>query len=281
MQIIQSFSMDFKTHAPSEAFRKVVYGKQYDSNTRYLQVTLMNDGAPFVMPAHPVLMVGCRLPDGNEVLYDLVITATPSPGLSVVVDPVKWKAKGLSSATFTYNGSVWERSGSTVTLSDYGVIITNGTPQNGNTIAVSAAAACTYNNNIVTVGIAPSCFAVAGDAKLDLYISDGDKQIGTFSVTLRIERAAANTRGGLTPQSFVLISDEIEAYVNSWLTLKMANYVDEWLGPRAGDYIAAWLAAHPEATTTVQDLAITVAKLNNNIPYVDSEGYICMKGDWE
>ena len=69
--------------------------------------------------------------------------------------------------------------------------------------------------------------------------------------------------------------------MNTWLTLKMANYVDEWLGPRAGDYIAAWLAAHPEATTTVQDLAITIAKLNNNIPYADSEGYICMKGDWE
>ena len=257
------------------------------------------------MPTNPVFMVGCRLPDGNEILYDTLITATPSAALTVYVDSIKWKTKNLSTATFTFNGSTWTLSGNAVVLSDYGVIITNGTPANGDTIAITSSPACTHSGNVVTVGIAPACFSLAGDGKLDLYIADGGEQLGTFTVTLRVERAAASTRGGLTPQSFVLLSNEVEAYVNTWLTLRIASYVNAWLTDEAGtyinawlhlnggdhiddwlvlqaaSYINAWLAAHPEATTTVLDGAITVSKLNNNIPYVDSEGYICMKGDWE
>ena len=41
------------------------------------------------------------------------------------------------SYVFTYNGSNWQRNGSNVTLSDYSIIISEGTPANADTITVS------------------------------------------------------------------------------------------------------------------------------------------------
>ena len=46
-----------------------------------------------------------------------------------------------------------------------------------------------------------------------------------------------------------------------WEMHKLQKRVDD-LSPELQEYVSAWLEEHPEATTTVQDGAVTAAKLS-------------------
>ena len=215
---------------------KVFHAKQYDANTRYIEVTIMDGAEAFSMPSNPVFMVGVRSADGTEYLYDAIVTATCPLNLTVTIDTEVWAAHGVANTSFTYDGTNWKRSGSVVNLADWGITV-SGTPANGDVISVTSTSAVSYTGNVVTFAIHPTAFLQAGDAEAELYIASGNELISTFIYTLRVQKAAVNYSTAVTPTSFALLTKQIEAYVNAWLT------------------------AHPEATTTVQDGSITTAKL--------------------
>ncbi len=216
---------------------KIFHGKQFDANTRYIEATIMDGDSAFTMPSNPKFMVGIRQADGTEMVYDAIITATPTLGLVVTVDTATYMSHGAINSTFTFDGTNWKRSGTVVDLSAWGITIVSGTPSNGNTIVIATTSAVTYSSNVVTFAVHPNLFLTAGDGCAELYICDGDEIISTFVYTVRVEKAAANPNNAVASTSFAVITAQIESYVNAWLT------------------------AHPEATTTVQDGSITEAKL--------------------
>ena len=107
-----------------------IYAKQYDANTRAVELTVLDGGVAFTMPTNPVFMIGVSTAGGVYFLYDQIVSAVAPIGLTVRMNLDKWGSTGLSSATFTYNGTEWKRNSTTVDLDDYGITVT-GTPTNG------------------------------------------------------------------------------------------------------------------------------------------------------
>lgn len=55
----------------------------------------------------------------------------------------------------------------------------------------------------------------------------------------------------------------------------LAGYISAGADPEViADAVAEWLEAHPEATTTVQDGTITLAKLSPDLVATDEEGIL-------
>lgn len=190
MNVTKSISVDLQ----KPGFPQVVHVKQYDANSRYISMTLLNGGLAFAMPDSPTFAVGCKRPDGSEVFYDIILNVICTDGLTVAVDPVAWRTHQLSSGLFAFNGTAWRLNEATVDLADYGISVTSGTPAAGDTIEVLSNDAVSHSSNVVTVEVAGSCLAIAGHAKLDLYVFDDTAQIGTFSILLSVEAAAVNVR---------------------------------------------------------------------------------------
>lgn len=90
-----------------------IYAKQYDANTRVVELTVLDGEAAFTMQSNPVFMVGVRTASGVFFLYDLNVSAIVLLGLTVRMNLDKWGSTGLSSATFTYNGTAWKRNSTT------------------------------------------------------------------------------------------------------------------------------------------------------------------------
>lgn len=259
-----------------------IYCKQYDANTRYIEMTILDGGEAFTLPTNPVFMVGVLTAGHVKFLYDQLVTATAPLGLTVRVDAQVWAAAGIASGTFTYNGTAWTLNGSAVDLADYGVEII-GTPESGNAVTVSISDAVTYSQNVVTFAIHPSALLSAGDAFVELYICDGDEQISSFKLTLRVESAACPPTMQTTTETFVLLTAQIKAYVNQYLSAHPAaisegigdyieanpemitDEVDAWIEANPNSVktiISAVLADHPDWVTTVTDGAISYEKLN-------------------
>ena len=226
---------------------KIFHGKQFDANTRYIEATIMDGDSALTMPSNPKFMVGIRQADGTEMVYDAIITATPTLGLVITVDTATYMSHGAINSTFTFDGTNWKRSGTVVDLSAWGITIVSGTPSNGNTIVIATTSAVTYSSNVVTFAVHPNLFLTAGDGYAELYICDGDEIISTFVYTVRVEKAAANPNNAVASTSFAVITAQIESYVNAWLT------------------------AHPEATTTVQDHSITEEKIAPSLSITNAQ----------
>lgn len=214
-----------------------IYAKQYDANTRAVELTVLDGGPAFTMPTNPVFMIGVRTAGGVFFLYDQIVSAVAPIGLTVRMNLDKWGATGLSSATFTYNGTVWKRNNATVDLDDYGITAT-GTPASGAQIVVSTENAISNVSNVVTFTIHPSAFLSAGKASVELYIADGADIISSVKLPLFVESAACPLDIAPTEQTFVYLAAQIHAYVDEIL------------------------AAHPEWTTTLADGAVSYAKLD-------------------
>lgn len=214
-----------------------IYAKQYDANTRVVELTVLDGEAAFTMPTNPVFMIGVRTASGVIFLYDQIVSAVASLGLTVRMNLDKWGSTGLSSATFTYNGTAWKQNSTTVDLDDYGISVT-GTPTNGAQIVISTANAVSNNANVVTFTIHPSAFLSAGMASCELYIADGADIISSVKLPLFVESAACPLDIAPTEQTFVYLAAQIHAYVDEIL------------------------AAHPEWTTTLADGAVSYAKLD-------------------
>ncbi len=219
-------------------FPEVVHLKQYDANTRYLSIPVTDGGGSFTLPDNPVFMIGARLPDGKQVLYDKIINATAPIGIIVAVDPVKWAEHGITGATFTKTASGWSKDGSAVDLDDFGISITKGTPATGSNIVVSSENAVSTLSGGIEIGLAPSLSMIAGNGLIELYIGTNDELISSYCAELQIHEAAADPYIAFTPQSVCTIIAQIQAFVQAELT------------------------AHPEWTTTVMDGSITYAKLD-------------------
>ena len=214
-----------------------IYAKQYDANTRVVELTVLDGEAAFTMPTNPVFMIGVRTASGVFFLYDQIVSAVASLGLTVRMNLDKWGSTGLSSATFTYNGTVWKRNGTTADLDDYGITVA-GTPTNGAQIVISTENAVSNSANVVTFTIHPSAFISAGMASCELYIADGTDIISSVKLPLFVESAACPLDITPTEQTFVYLAAQIHAYVDEIL------------------------AAHPEWTTTLADGAVSYAKLD-------------------
>ncbi len=239
-------------------FPEVVHLKQYDANTRYIKIPVTDGGSSFTLPDNPVFLVGARLPDGSQVLYDKIISASAPIGVLVSVDPVKWTAKGITGATFTKTSSGWSRNGSAVDLDDFGVSITKGTPTTGANIVVSSENAVNVLNDGIEIGLPLSISMIAGTGLIELYIGTNDELISVYCKELQIHEAAADPYSAFTPQSVCTIIAQIQAFVQAELT------------------------AHPEWTTTVMDGSVTYAKLHADlkakVDTVDSLGLSVVNG---
>ena len=213
MNTLQSITIDLLNPGTI----KTAHMKQFDAGTRELSITLTAGGAAWNVPSGAAFLVGCQKPDTMRVLYDSIITAAPTGGISATVDAAAWAASGLSSAVFTFNGAAWTLSGAAVDIADYGVTVTHGTPASGNTITVSSSVAVSATDNVLTVKVSRGCLTIPGSAKLDMFILNGGEQIGTFSITLIIEKAVADPSMAITDESYVIFSAQIKAYVDEYL----------------------------------------------------------------
>lgn len=84
---------------------------------------------------------------GVYVVSEETVTASATPAaeggasaVSVAKATFLGKQNKPGTYTFTHNGSSWQLSGANVTLGDYGLAVTAGTPANGDQIAVTVAA---------------------------------------------------------------------------------------------------------------------------------------------
>lgn len=123
-------------------------------------------------------------------------------------------------------------------------VILNGRKPDGNVFAFSG----TVADNVATVNADVQMTAVAGLVECELSILASGKVVGTANFTLAVEAA---------PKSPSDISSESTLPAYAELLEVAAGLPDN-----IPQYITDWLDEHPEATTTVQDGAITEAKLN-------------------
>lgn len=123
-------------------------------------------------------------------------------------------------------------------------IILNGRKPDGNVFAFSG----TVADNVATVNCDVQMTAVAGLVECELSILASGKVVGTANFTLAVEAA---------PKSPSDISSESTLPAYAELLEVAAGLPDN-----IPQYITDWLDDHPEATTTVQDGAITPVKLN-------------------
>ena len=263
-------------------FPEIIHVKQFDANTRYIRWQIADAGQEFTPPSNAVYMVGVHLADGTEILYDRIINATAPLGVVVSVDPVKWAENAIASGTFTKTATGWSLAGVSVDLDDYGITITHGTPTTGSTIAVTSEDAVTIDGAFADVAIAPSACLISGCGTIELYIGSGDELISTYHKELHVEKASVNPNNAFTPQSYAMLTAQIEAYVKAWLianptvlTDAIAAYiqahpasitdeVDAWIEANPAivkAIISAVLSEHPDWVTTVTDGSIGEAKL--------------------
>lgn len=70
LSILKSFSLDFTRSAPLE----YIFAKQGDQNSRILEITPLNSGAAYTIPAGTSVRFGAKKPDGTQVLNDASIS---------------------------------------------------------------------------------------------------------------------------------------------------------------------------------------------------------------
>lgn len=69
LTILKSFSLDFAKAPPLE----YVFAKQGDQNSRILEITPLNNGVSYTIPAGTTARFGAKKPDGTQVLDDATI----------------------------------------------------------------------------------------------------------------------------------------------------------------------------------------------------------------
>ena len=69
LQILKSFSLDFTRSAPLE----YIFAKQGDQNSRILEISPLNSGLPYTIPAGASARFGAKKSDGTQVLNDAEI----------------------------------------------------------------------------------------------------------------------------------------------------------------------------------------------------------------
>lgn len=69
LQILKSFSLDFTRSAPLE----YIFAKQGDQNSRILEISPLNSGIPYTIPAGASARFGAKKSDGTQVLNDAEI----------------------------------------------------------------------------------------------------------------------------------------------------------------------------------------------------------------
>ena len=134
------------------------------------------------------------------------------------------------------------------------------------------------NGNTVSATLGPPYTSKAGNGVLTLiFTTDTGHTIRPINIDFRIQESADG------PDVIARASDfpaTLEEIVDDWLVENGADNLAAWFDDAitAEDletYINAWLDDHPEATTTVQDGAITDAKLSAALNYkVSNHPYI-------
>lgn len=159
-------------------------------------------------------------------------------------------------------------------IPDTAIAVIRGTKRDGNGFSKEASLD-TENNKVVVIGEAQMT-ACAGKNVFELAIINDEKIICTANFFLDVERAPLDAG---TIQSETVLHD-LQAIINSAATATQAaeeasasaesaasaaeQAVEEKFEDGVAETIDEWLTEHPEATTTVQDEAVTTAKLANN-----------------
>ena len=113
------------------------------------------------------------------------------------------------------------------------------------------------------VAIPNDCLTRAGDVTLHIpsHTGSNDSEV-EYVVTFKvIGRARPADDGSAEEQSALSKAIALLNHTNSSVIETINSYLDE----NAAEPISDWLDEHPEATTTVQDGAITEAKLHNDV----------------
>ena len=69
LTILKSFSLDFAKAPPLE----YIFAKQGDQNSRILEISPLNNGAAYTIPAGTTARFGAKKPDGTQILNDATI----------------------------------------------------------------------------------------------------------------------------------------------------------------------------------------------------------------
>ena len=113
------------------------------------------------------------------------------------------------------------------------------------------------------VVIPNECLARAGKVTLHIPLHAGsyDSEV-EYIVTFAVIGRAKPEDGG-TPDQQAAISQAVAMLNNALpgIESKIENYFDDQIAPSVAPAVSAWLDDHPEATTTVEDGTITMAKL--------------------
>jgi len=117
-----------------------------------------------------------------------------------------------------------------------------GTKPSGTGFSYSA----TVENGAIVFDVTGQMSVVAGPVRCGILIQNGDDVIGTLAFILDVQPAALTT-------GTIIDSDDFG-------TLLTAGIVD-WMNENGASAIDDWLDEHPEATTSVQDGAISKVKL--------------------
>ena len=151
--------------------------------------------------------------------------------------------------TIYYNNTIWS-------LPSPASAVLNGKKPDGNVFAFLG----TINGNVITVNADVQMTAVAGDVECELSIihTDQNAVVGTANFILDVEAA---------PKAPTDISSDSTLPAYEELLRVAAGLPDN-----IPQYITNWLDQHPEATTTVQDGAITYVKLHSDLAgYLDNK----------
>lgn len=87
-----------------------IYAMQGDGNTRYVEVTILSDGSPWVPPVGVEVAVAYRKPDGTKGLYNKLADGTPaisSDGnvVTIVLAPQMLTVPGTVQASVVFNNA--------------------------------------------------------------------------------------------------------------------------------------------------------------------------------
>lgn len=162
---------------------------------------------------------------------------------------------------------------SVLAIPDTAIAVIRGTKRDGNGYSVEAALDA-ENHKVVVMGD-PQLTACAGRNVFELAIINDEKVICTANFFLDVEHAPLDSD---TIRSETVLHD-LQAIINSAATATQAaeeasasaesaasaaeQAVEEKFEDGVAETIDEWLTEHPEATTTVQDGAITKAKLSS------------------